>query len=363
MSVSTKMMIPKSITVGYQKRDDTYTGKLAYVIYTDEKGVLRKEKSWQSWRNEKLGKDQFDNEPRTGFVLNKKVGGTKYSWNTRNTYVRVFDPHGFEFEIQVPNLLFILQETSCIQGKGLEGEFVYAWHGTELVLLPTCSAEYRECAKFTKAQSSKVTKADMVEGCTYTMKDMTEVMYLGRHDYCEKHYSDDYRPLGPRHVFVRVNKEKHQDAYIPQTGFDKLAARTSTEASPLYADAYDKFKRSRHCDKIVEVKLAKASLNANTPWGSCFILKEADKHILVTVRPVRTGFYSYNNNKETYSYTFVRGGEVDLSLSKGHLSLPRKPSYNYRYGSDNGESLAGQELFSALLVTEKGHKFDMTKYL
>ena len=40
--------IPKKIKVGYQDRDDTYTGKLAYVIYYDEKGKLRKENSWQA---------------------------------------------------------------------------------------------------------------------------------------------------------------------------------------------------------------------------------------------------------------------------------------------------------------------------
>jgi hypothetical protein len=50
--------------------------------------------------------------------------------------VRVYDPRNFEFEISVANLLYILEETSSLKGKGLEGEFVYAWEGKELVLLP-----------------------------------------------------------------------------------------------------------------------------------------------------------------------------------------------------------------------------------
>ena len=33
--------IPEKIKVGYQNRNDTYTKKLAYVIYYDEKGKLR----------------------------------------------------------------------------------------------------------------------------------------------------------------------------------------------------------------------------------------------------------------------------------------------------------------------------------
>ena len=69
------MNIPKTIKVGYQKRGDTYTGKLAYVIYTDDKGKLRKEKSWQGWRDGKIKPSDFDNEPTSGFVLNKGVGG------------------------------------------------------------------------------------------------------------------------------------------------------------------------------------------------------------------------------------------------------------------------------------------------
>jgi len=114
------MFLPKNIKVGYNERSDCYTNKLAYVIYYDEKNKLRKETSWQSWRDKKLGEDDFSNEPTEGFVLNKKAGGTRYSWNTRNTYSRVYDPRGFEFEISIENLLFILENTNSIKGKGVE---------------------------------------------------------------------------------------------------------------------------------------------------------------------------------------------------------------------------------------------------
>jgi hypothetical protein len=39
--------------------------------------------------------------------------------------------HGFEFEISIPNLLYILQECTSTKGKGLDGEFVYAWDGKD----------------------------------------------------------------------------------------------------------------------------------------------------------------------------------------------------------------------------------------
>jgi len=36
------IFLPKTIKVGYQSRSDTYTGQLAYVIYYDQRNVLRK---------------------------------------------------------------------------------------------------------------------------------------------------------------------------------------------------------------------------------------------------------------------------------------------------------------------------------
>ena len=36
------IFIPKTIKVGYQERKDTYTGQLAYIIYYDQRNVLRK---------------------------------------------------------------------------------------------------------------------------------------------------------------------------------------------------------------------------------------------------------------------------------------------------------------------------------
>ena len=74
-----QLFIPSKIKVGFQKRDGTYTGKLAYVIYYDLTGKLRKETSWESWRDKKITPVEFTNEPTEGFVLNKGVGGQRHS--------------------------------------------------------------------------------------------------------------------------------------------------------------------------------------------------------------------------------------------------------------------------------------------
>lgn len=183
--MKSNIFIPERINVGYQTRSDTYTGNLAYIIYWDEKDTLRKETSWQSWRDNKIEPSEFTNEPTSGFVLNKKAGGYSTGWNHRQTYVRVYDPRGFEFEIDVPNLLHILENTSSIKGKGLEGDFVYGWYGKDLVLMPCDSPDYKELKEYNeKVQNAKKFKLkDMIVGATYLTKQNEEWIYIGRFDY------------------------------------------------------------------------------------------------------------------------------------------------------------------------------------
>ena len=180
--MNTNIFIPTKINVGFQNRKDTYTGKLAYVIYYDAKGKLRKEKSWQSWRNHDIPNEEFDNEPTEGFVLNKKVGGYKTHWDARQTYTRVYDPRGFEFEITIPNLLWILENCNCIKGKGLEGKFVYGWDGMELVLVPVDSADYEEItAKNKVIHNNEFIKAkDLIIGATYENFNGEYLVYMGK---------------------------------------------------------------------------------------------------------------------------------------------------------------------------------------
>lgn len=181
------IFIPKTIRVGCQERQDTYTKRLAYVIYYDEKGKLRKETSWEGWRDKKIEPDDFDNTPTSGFVLNKKVGDYSDGWNHRHSYCRVYDPRGFEFEITVENLLYILENANSIKGKGLEGEFVYSWDGTDLVLLPVESPDYKEIAKYneTRHNPEKISTKELILGATYLHKNNNPVVYMGRYDRFE----------------------------------------------------------------------------------------------------------------------------------------------------------------------------------
>src|SRR6185437_15163264 len=176
--------IPKKINVGFQERGGTYTGKLAYIIYFDEKGKLRKETSWNGWRDKKIDNEIYDNEPTSGFVLNKKAGGYDTGWNHRQTYVRVYDPRGFEFEITVPNLLYILENATSTKGKGLEGDFVYGWDGKDLVLIPCDSPDWKELVKLNELRHSqkKIGARQLIIGATYRTRQNEEWIYMGKFD-------------------------------------------------------------------------------------------------------------------------------------------------------------------------------------
>ena len=178
--------IPQKLNVGFCNREDTFTGKLAFITYFDEKGKMRKQTSFDNWRDWDIPTEIYDNTPMEGFVINKTVGGHKSYWwyGFRKSYFRVYDPRGFEFEIAADNLLYILKCSSCDNGE-LHGKFVYAMDGAELVLMPLNSPDYEELEKLNKSRfnKTKITKKNIVVGGTYLAKSGEKLVYLGEHDF------------------------------------------------------------------------------------------------------------------------------------------------------------------------------------
>ena len=304
-----KLKIPQKCKVGFNLRADTYTGKLGYVIYQDGK-TWRKEQSWNGWiqkpgqdvhlswqeengqwksERKKCGDDikpiEFDNVPTSGFVLNKKAGGYSSGWNARATYCRIYDPRGFEFEVSIPNLLFILQESNSMKGKGLEGEFVYSWEGKDLVLLPCSSNEYQKSLQFTKNLSNKISTKELVIGATYETKQQDKLVYLGKLDYCEyKHHNlydrnRDYsvkRSLAVEKKFIFYNLENNKIEAL--TG----AAKLSHVVNPIchtdfvqYLDKYNKSNNSAGIEstELIPIKIEDFKEKNDTYWNHYIELK------------------------------------------------------------------------------------------
>ena len=64
--MKSQLLIPGKIKVGFNLRNDTYTGKLGYVIYHDGK-VWRKEASWEGWREKHVESEKLENQKRAEF--------------------------------------------------------------------------------------------------------------------------------------------------------------------------------------------------------------------------------------------------------------------------------------------------------
>jgi hypothetical protein len=326
--VQSKMFVPEKIKIGYQNREGTYTGKLAYVIYYDNKGKLRKETSWESWRDKKIDPVEFTNTPISGFVLNKGVGGGRasYGWDARNEYIRVWDPRDFEFEISVANLLFILQETSAIKGKGLEGEFVYAWDGTELVLLPVGCTEHKLCTEHTQRQDKKVIAKDVKPGFSYVMKNGTNVMYLGKFPYNNLAYYKEagFEPCGTKHVFFNLDDPTpdYGCPYIIDTGFTKLAEVVSSGALVQYPDDLDKFKASKYYGLVVDISIEDCEAPSITEWRatSC-IVKSGDGFKMMHIK----GNWRWSSNHDTY--TVRESKEFKPQLKDSAVKFPSLGDY------------------------------------
>ena len=255
------LYIPKKIKVGFQKREGTYQNRLSYIIYYAEDGKIRKEKSWESWRDKTIEPEEFDNLPQDGFVFNKNV--QRYNWShfgSGRSLIRVYDPRGIEFEITTENLIMVLMNTDCLK-RGLAGKFVYSWVGPELVLLPVKSEEYENATKYTSLQKGKVGAKDMVPGCSYKTKKGEDLIYVGKfHWYTWSLWSGDPRPISGRKFYIFTENGKE---FETKSGLDFLSAKTSDVVSN-YAEIIENFQSNVHSSKIINWEVVPTTIDLKT---------------------------------------------------------------------------------------------------
>ena len=353
--MKSNIFLPKTIRVGYQKRSDTYTGSLAYVIYIDAKGKVRKEASWNSWRDKKIDANDYTNEPTSGFVLNRKAGGYSTGWNHRQTYCRVYDPRGFEFEITIPNLLYILENTSAIKGKGLEGEFVYGWDGTDLILMPVAAPDYAQLTEFAESTFNKesITSKNIVLGGTYRTNKNEDWIYLGRFDEWEKGstWYGTHKPAknkGKRYWF----QTEHGIETV--TSLSAKLIKT-VDANPVanYAELMDEVEQMERyspydptADKIIKVSLETLrtiteTVKNETSWGKYYI----DPEVCFTVNGIElVSTLKTHRNKEPLTYYLstpyrripLPDDKFEYKVVSSSYYRSNDDGWEYDYDYDNG---------------------------
>lgn len=330
-----RLNIPQTLKVGYQNRKDTFSGKLAYVTYINNKGEIAKQTSWEGWRDKKIEVGTYENKPLSGFVLNKSTGVDRYSWNRRVTWCRVYDPRGFEVEISVDNLLYILQESSCTN-KELSGEYVYSWDGKDLVLLPTCSVDYKLSTDLIN-KKEKITAKSLKIGSSYKSTLSEEMVYIGKMDWYNwegRRVIHEYLIKTSMHTFVDIkerkfvacNNFKHIDYLINNDVLNEEEINT-------YINQYketDVYK-AQYIDKLSikeNNELEEAIKNANDNYWKYFQILDGDEIKMVELR------INYMYNNDTFRGWMYRNhtwaGQEDFEEKKKFFYDNAKITYTVR---------------------------------
>lgn len=401
--MKSQLFIPKKCKVGFNLRQDTYTGKLGYIIMHDGK-VWRKENSWEGWREKEATEEvkakylenyelqyhkrnpehypaissfeelpryckgkiaegvapiEFDNTPTEGFVLNRKAGGENWGWNPRQTYCRVYDPRGFEFEITIQNLLFILQETNSIKGKGLEGQFVYSWDKKDLVLLPVGCQEYKSSSGFTSLQDKKIELKTLIEGAVYKTKKEESVIYLGKFDWWEwKSKTTNTSAKGLfSHSFsetttIRDNKKKliffnlKDNTFVSYDKVDKLAECINDTPVSNYAELVSNYLKSKHGIVIEEliVEPLKEPLKVGT-------------YNMVAIKKGEDLFWGYLHTHYGHSAGFYQAS-LNRKIVLEKNKIIQKENYNETVNIPKNELETSAVKFSTIVaVNSQGEKY------
>lgn len=131
---------PNQIRIGFNKRADTYSGLLAYIIYMNSGTKYGKEKSFNSWIDGSIPIQDITNPFLRGFVLNKTIKRDYYSSATNA--LRIYHPHGFEFEITPENFVTISSNSNISSGEIME-PCTLAWDGSQIVLVPESFVKHK----------------------------------------------------------------------------------------------------------------------------------------------------------------------------------------------------------------------------
>lgn len=313
------LYIPQKLKVGFQNRKDTFTGKLAYIVYYDHNNVLRKEKSWNQWKDDDINSIELDNTPRSGYIINKGVQRDGY-WGSGRSVIRVYDPRDFEFEIDVTNLVGILMH-SDVSKCDISEECVFAWNGNKLVLLPVNSQEYQNGLMHTDKQKQSIAIKDLVPGYQYTKKASDDILtYIGYYKWYEWKYFGDsqiHTTKGKKHIF------HDGKTYVIPT-ITSLSSVLNEEVVDNFAELLIAFENSHYGAQIigfdVNTSFEKEKLNSHRKFYkkinnytyvqiSCspYYPNYVDKTYYYSLSYTRLTKYSFNKNIKRGDDNFYYG--------------------------------------------------------
>jgi len=249
--MKTNLYIPKKIRVGFQRRDYTSSKKLAYIVFFDEKDVLKRENSFEEWRDKSIPYIDLENNPTDGFIFNKGFE-FKDILNSSATFLLVNHPNGFDFQISINNLVYILLQGN-ISNHSINGKCVFAWDNKNLILIPVDSIEYQQAISYTEKLSNSISSKNLKKGFKYNLKKSDKSLtYLGYFNFFKYSYFDfssfitqkNFSTSSKKHVFY------DKDGKFSTPAISTLLSCISDTMDNDYEKNLDIFFKSKHSNKL-----------------------------------------------------------------------------------------------------------------
>lgn len=157
--------LPKKIKVGFQSRNQSLDGNLSFVTYINDKNEIAQQKSWNDWRDENIAPLELDNVPMKGYIFDKSIKRTG-GFSSNNSYLRVYDPRGFEFEIKIENVSLIIQNCKIDKGE-IKEKCILGWDSRTVYLIPETCDLYKTAILENAEENKNVTDENLVVGNIY----------------------------------------------------------------------------------------------------------------------------------------------------------------------------------------------------
>lgn len=162
------IIIPDNILVGFRNKTD-YTWKgtkhlknefmFSFVTYK-ENNKIKKECSWNNWRDEKIHPREFKNEPLSGYLISDNTKRSTDWFGSGRSMWRITDPRGFVFEITSENLNAIIDHCVISHGK-IDQKCILTWDSGSMALVTENSDLYQEAISNTQRTQERVYLKDI----------------------------------------------------------------------------------------------------------------------------------------------------------------------------------------------------------
>lgn len=233
--------IPQKLKVGFKSRGESLDGNLSFVTYLNEKGEVAQEKSWNSWRDKNIDALDINNIPTNGYFFDKSIKRMG-SFSSANSYLRVYDSRGFEFEIKIENVSLILQTCTIDKGE-IKEKCILGWDGRTLYLLPETSQEYQTAMLENSDSNKNINEENLILGNIYKSS-RGNFVYVGK-----MYFMNDNQDVKTKltNVFYRENSYYDQKNEINLGSFctPALSSLKNTEKQYINYERLIKYIKKR----------------------------------------------------------------------------------------------------------------------